>query len=121
MITTVELAARTSDPEHTIVDVRPLAAYNGWRLAGEPRGGHVPGARSLPLEWTRFMDWIEVLDRKGIVPDRPVTVYGYSPAWATPVSRCTPASWTSGRRTRTARSGASTGFTTWCIPPGFGR
>jgi molybdopterin synthase sulfurtransferase len=79
MISTDELAARAADPTHTVLDVRPLAAYNGWRLKGEARGGHVPGARSLPLEWTRFMDWIEALERKGLDPARGVTVYGYGP------------------------------------------
>jgi molybdopterin synthase sulfurtransferase len=79
MISTNELAARAGDAAHTLIDVRPLAAYNGWRLAGEARGGHVPGARSLPLEWTRFMDWIEALERKGLDPARPLTVYGYTP------------------------------------------
>jgi molybdopterin synthase sulfurtransferase len=79
MISTNEFAARAADPAHTLVDVRPLAAYNGWRLAGEARGGHVPGARSLPLEWTRFLDWVDALERKGLDPARPLTVYGYTP------------------------------------------
>ncbi len=79
MISTDEFATRVADASHTIIDTRPLAAYNGWRLAGEARGGHVPGARSLPLEWTRFMDWIEVLEGKGLDPSRSVTVYGYAP------------------------------------------
>jgi molybdopterin synthase sulfurtransferase len=78
VITTDELAARAADPAHAILDVRPLAAYNGWRLRGEPRGGHVPGARSLPLEWTRYLDWIEALERKALDPARPLAVYGYT-------------------------------------------
>jgi molybdopterin synthase sulfurtransferase len=78
MTTTQSLKARAEDPRHTLLDVRPVAAYNGWRLSGEPRGGHIPGARSFPLEWTRFMDWVEVVEDKGLVPERPVTVYGYT-------------------------------------------
>ena len=35
----------------TIVDVRPLAAYNGWRRNGEARGGHIPGAVAFPAAW----------------------------------------------------------------------
>jgi molybdopterin synthase sulfurtransferase len=77
MISTDELAARAANPAHTILDVRPVAAYNGWRLAGEARGGHVPGARSLPAEWTRFMDWIDALERKRLDPQGPVTLYGH--------------------------------------------
>lgn len=72
-----DLAQRSDDAHHVILDARPIAAYNGWRLRGEPRGGHVPGAKSVPLSWTRYMDWVEVLDEKGIRPDLPVTVYGY--------------------------------------------
>ena len=28
------------------IDIRPTAAYNGWALEGESRGGHIPGAIS---------------------------------------------------------------------------
>jgi molybdopterin synthase sulfurtransferase len=78
MILTDELAARAAEPGHTFLDVRPLAAYNGWRLAGEARGGHIPGARNLPVEWTRFVDWFDALDRKKLDPAAPITVYGYT-------------------------------------------
>lgn len=78
MITTETLAQRCADAGHTIIDVRPLAAYNGWCLKGEPRGGHVPGAVSLPLEWTRFMDWVEQVQEMGLDPSAPITVYGYT-------------------------------------------
>lgn len=33
------LLDRLSDANLTIVDVRPLAAFNGWRLKGEPQEG----------------------------------------------------------------------------------
>ncbi|MFW6206063.1 MAG: rhodanese-like domain-containing protein [Gemmatimonadota bacterium] len=72
-------AARAVDPGHTVLDVRPMAAYNGWRLAGEARGGHVPGARALPLSWTRYMDWVETAESMGLMSGGPVTVYGYTP------------------------------------------
>lgn len=78
MITTDEVARRMTNPEHTILDVRPMAAYNGWSLREEARGGHVPGARSIPLEWTRYMDWVEVVEEKSLDPEGPVTVYGYT-------------------------------------------
>ena len=52
-ITTAELAERLDDPKLTILDVRPIAAYNGWRLDGEARGGHIPGARAFPSAWLR--------------------------------------------------------------------
>ena len=50
-ISTEELHDRLSDPDLTIVDVRPIAAYNGWRLQGEARGGHIPGATAFPSAW----------------------------------------------------------------------
>lgn len=76
---TEALAERADDPTHAILDVRPIAAYNGWPLRGEARGGHVPGAKSLPLQWTQYMDWVEVLDEKNLSPETPVAVYGYAP------------------------------------------
>ena len=43
-----DLSGRIDDATTTIVDVRPLPAYNGWRLSDEARGGHIPGAVELP-------------------------------------------------------------------------
>ena len=80
-ISTTELAQRLSDDDLTVVDVRPLAAYNGWSLRGEARGGHVPGARAFPSAWLRSVDEPEVariLEEKGVVPDRSVALVGYS-------------------------------------------
>ena len=70
-------AAHWADPAHAILDVRPTAAYNGWPLQNESRGGHVPGAKHLPFGWTRYMDWVEVVEEKQLSPDQPVTIYGY--------------------------------------------
>jgi 3-mercaptopyruvate sulfurtransferase SseA len=81
-ISTADLHGRLSDADLTIVDVRPLAAYNGWRLAGEARGGHIPGAVAFPSAWLGTVDDAEVrrlLEAKGVVPDRDVVVYGYGP------------------------------------------
>jgi thiosulfate/3-mercaptopyruvate sulfurtransferase len=77
-ISTAALAERLADPAHTVIDVRPLAAFNGWPLAGEARGGHLPGALSLPLPWTRYLDWVEAVETKGLATGRPVTLYGYT-------------------------------------------
>jgi 3-mercaptopyruvate sulfurtransferase SseA len=55
-ISTVELRQRLTDPELTIVDVRPLTAYNGWRAIGESRGGHIPGAVAFPSRWLSSVD-----------------------------------------------------------------
>ena len=73
------LRSRLDDPSVTIVDVRPLAAYNGWRFGSEERGGHIPGATAFPSEWLRTVDEPEIeklLDRKGISSAREIVVYG---------------------------------------------
>src|SRR5437660_5073657 len=74
-----ELRQRLDDPGLTIVDVRALPAYNGWRVNGEARGGHIPGAVAFPRAWLSSIDDVEVerlLDSKGIVPGRDVVLYG---------------------------------------------
>ena len=78
-VTPEELRERLGDPTLTIVDVRPLAAYNGWRLGAEARGGHVAGATAFPIEWLRTVDEPEIallLARKGISSGQDVVVYG---------------------------------------------
>lgn len=61
-----------------LIDIRPIEAYNGWKLNRESRGGHIPGAKSIPLKWTRYLDWVEVLEEKNVHPHLPVIVYGYT-------------------------------------------
>jgi len=78
-ISAAELRGRLDDPGLTIVDVRPLPAYNGWRLNGEARGGHIPGAVAFPSAWLGSVDAAEVerlLHSKDIVPSRDVVLYG---------------------------------------------
>jgi 3-mercaptopyruvate sulfurtransferase SseA len=62
-----------------IVDVRPMAAYNGWILGREPRGGHIPGAVPFPASWffnTDKSELFRLLVEKGISPDKNVILYG---------------------------------------------
>jgi molybdopterin synthase sulfurtransferase len=78
-LTPDELGARLGDPTLTILDVRPIAAYNGWRLAREARGGHVPGATPFPAAWLGSVDAPEIarlLAEKGALAGRDVVVYG---------------------------------------------
>jgi thiosulfate/3-mercaptopyruvate sulfurtransferase len=78
-ISAAELRRRLNDLDLTIVDVRPLFAYNGWRARGEPRGGHIPGAVAFPSAWLGSVDDAEVerlLQSKGIVAGREVALYG---------------------------------------------
>lgn len=62
-----------------IIDVRPVDAYNGWKLKNEVRGGHIRGANSLPVKWTGYMDWIEIVRHKEIDSSEEIIIYGYTP------------------------------------------
>ena len=78
-ISIVDLRGRLADPNLILVDARPTAAYNGWRLNGEARGGHVPGAVAFPNAWFASVEEAEVqrlLHEKSISRDRTVVVYG---------------------------------------------
>lgn len=81
-ISTNELRDRLGDPGVTVVDVRRMAAFNGWRLRGEPRGGHIPGAVVFPTAWLTTEDAVEIdrqLALKGITAERSIVVYGDGP------------------------------------------
>ncbi len=78
-ISSSELRRRLGDSDLTIVDVRPLAAYNGWRLHGAARGGHIPGAVAFPSTWLDRIDPAEIehlLNVKDVVSAREVVLYG---------------------------------------------
>ena len=76
-ISTSELFKILNNPQISIIDSRPVEAYNGWRLLGEKRGGHISGARSLPFKWASYIDWIEIVRSKGILPDQDLIIYAY--------------------------------------------
>ena len=59
-----------------IIDVRDVNAYNGWRMESEVRGGHIKGAKSLPLKWIEYLDWIEIVQSKHILPKHEIIIYG---------------------------------------------
>ncbi len=84
---TRELLGLLSDPRLQLVDARPIDAYNGWPLAGEAAGGHIPGARTLPRKWLGYLDWPEIVRAKGLAPERPVVVYAYEDEEAEAVAR----------------------------------
>jgi thiosulfate/3-mercaptopyruvate sulfurtransferase len=78
-MTTEELRERLDDPALAIVDTRPLHLYNGWRVEGAARGGHIPGAIAFPAEWERLLDDADlgdVLVTKGVTTDKEVVLYG---------------------------------------------
>jgi 3-mercaptopyruvate sulfurtransferase SseA len=88
-ISTTDLAQQMGDPNLVVVDVRPMAAYNGWPLQGEARGGHISGAVACPLSWSYGVkaDVMKtLLGTKGITPDKTIVVYGYTPDESAPMA-----------------------------------
>ena len=86
-IFTGEVVSLLGNPSVHIIDVRPVDAYNGWKLAGESRGGHIPGARSIPLKWFNYIDWIEIVRKKEILPENKIIIYAYNREDAESASR----------------------------------
>ncbi len=72
-----ELLNRINDPGIKIIDIRSPDAYNGWKEGNEKRGGHIIGAKSLPAKWAKYIDWIEIVHSKNILPDDFLVIYGY--------------------------------------------
>ncbi len=64
-------------PGTKIVDIRPMDAYNGWRMKDEPRGGHIKTATALPFKWTGYIDWFDIVRSKGLEDQDKIVVYGY--------------------------------------------
>jgi len=77
-ISTNALSELLGNPDLRLIDVRPVDAYNGWRLQNEPRGGHIKGARSLPFKWADYIDWIEIVRSKDIMHTHSLIIYGYN-------------------------------------------
>ncbi|MFW6124322.1 MAG: rhodanese-like domain-containing protein [Acidobacteriota bacterium] len=86
-ISTKELLGRIQDENFSIIDVRPIDAYNGWKIQKESRGGHIKGARTLPAKWVNYIDWLDIVKSKQIKPDNDLILYGYSKAEAEKVAR----------------------------------
>lgn len=77
-ISTPQLLEYVKKQKGWLIDARPMEAYNGWKLKNERRGGHIRSAKSLPLKWSNYMDWIEIVRSKGISPDSEIVVYSYT-------------------------------------------
>lgn len=78
VISTKELSERLGDVEVVVVDVRSEAEYNGWKIEGEVRGGHIKGAVDFPIEWIKDFKEADLkasLELNGITPDKTVVLY----------------------------------------------
>ncbi|SCZ58351.1 sulfurtransferase [Thiohalomonas denitrificans] len=77
------LTSELDQGDRLIVDARSIAEYSGKEDGGARRGGHIPGAISLP--WDRLSGELQtfadeavmrtVLEEAGITPDREVVTY----------------------------------------------
>lgn len=79
-ISTKELFAKLDNPDFIVLDIRSSAAYNGWKLQDEVRGGHIRGAISFPLSWIKELSNTELkslLVSKGVTSKKYIVVYGY--------------------------------------------
>ena len=80
-ISTKELEAKLADDSWVIVDTRINDAYNGWKLDGVSRGGHISGAVDLSANWLNVdnKNKEEILDEalktKGIDKDKNIVLY----------------------------------------------
>jgi 3-mercaptopyruvate sulfurtransferase SseA len=75
-ISSKELLSLINEKNCHIIDTRSVDAYNGWKLKKEIRGGHISGARSVPAKWCNYIEWIEIVQSKGILPANKVVIYG---------------------------------------------
>jgi 3-mercaptopyruvate sulfurtransferase SseA len=76
-LTTTELKNQLNNENVKLIDLRPVEAYNGWKMSGEIRGGHIKSAKSLPYKWSKYIDWMDIVKAKGLLPDHTLILYGY--------------------------------------------
>jgi molybdopterin synthase sulfurtransferase len=79
-VSTKEVQTFIQNLSTILIDIRPIEAYNGWKINGEARNGHIKGARSLPFKWSAYIDWIEIVRSKNITPSHDLVIYGYDKA-----------------------------------------
>ncbi|CAG36846.1 rhodanese-like domain-containing protein [Desulfotalea psychrophila] len=81
MLDSQEIIAIQNNPDWLIVDTRLSDAFNGWKLDGVERGGHIEGAVNFSANWLHLKkknlkeELLEILKAKGISPDRHIVLY----------------------------------------------
>lgn len=91
-ISTEELKDKLDDDSWIIVDTRINDAYNGWKLDGVERGGHIKGAVDFSANWldVEVEDKEELLnealDTKGIDSAKNIVLYDVNGEDATKVA-----------------------------------
>jgi len=76
-LSTNELVEISKNKNTKVIDIRSVNAYIGWKLKNEKRGGHIQGAKSLPIKWSNYIDWIEIVRSKHIDPENIIVIYSY--------------------------------------------
>ncbi|MCL6271856.1 rhodanese-like domain-containing protein [Sansalvadorimonas sp. 2012CJ34-2] len=80
-LTASEVASHLKQQDWVIVDTRLNDAFNGWKLDGVKRGGHIPGAEDFSANWLKVKkdslqdDLKLALQTKGIAKDRNIVLY----------------------------------------------
>ncbi len=80
-IDTAQVVASRENPEWIIVDTRLNDAFNGWKLDGVARGGHIQGAVDFSANWLKTenknltSELQEILTIKKITPDKQIILY----------------------------------------------
>lgn len=80
-ISTKDLKKNLEKKDWIIVDTRLNDAFNGWKLDGVKRGGHIKGAVDFSANWLKVDDkekdkkLQEALKAKGITGDKNVVLY----------------------------------------------
>jgi 3-mercaptopyruvate sulfurtransferase SseA len=78
-IGTDELAARVRDPSLVLLDVRTAEEFEGsGGYSCDPRQGHIPGARHLPVLELLSLRAEEIRDRLALPTDAEVVAYCHS-------------------------------------------
>jgi len=80
-LTSIELIEQHFNHTTRIIDLRTTAAFNGWPLMDEKRGGHIPQAISFPLRWVSEFnqkDCLRILQDKGLTTSSEIILTGYS-------------------------------------------
>jgi thiosulfate/3-mercaptopyruvate sulfurtransferase len=76
---TDELASRLGDPTLVVLDVRTSEEYDGADgYACDPRQGHIPGARHVPVLELLTMRPDEVRERLDLAADHDLVAYCHS-------------------------------------------
>ncbi len=75
-ISTREMEGKINNAAVKIIDVRSADSYNGWKDKKEKRGGHIENAKSIPFKWFSYIDWIDIINGKGITSNDEIVVCG---------------------------------------------